>query len=419
MSYSINIFTKFIVSISILAFGVGIAYAESPKGPPLQAYPSYLPNQEIKSGELSRVGPPWNWRPSFRIPGTETDFRIGGYIKADFIYDFDNDLGEVANPFLADVTSRETDGKFNAHALESRINIGTSTPTEYGQLNTYFESHFLGRPAQGEEELNQIRHAYMELGPVLAGRTWSNVMSFIGSPRIVKLGSPTGGVFTRPTQFRYSVEPAQNHQLSFSLEDHDVILSNASGSPTPQDDVAVDTNASLPALTARYEFGRRFALAGVVREMDVESSGIDDSALSWGVYGQFSQPLWPSATLKSALWVGEGIGFYMSPSPSDGYVNEEGEIEAIEHASGYVALEQQWSPRLSSTFALSRVQRSGVPDSLAAIERRRVDSVWANIFFDIIPRVSFGLEYLHTKSERFDGRNGNANRINAMVMTQF
>jgi hypothetical protein len=215
------------------------------------------------------------------------------------------------------------------------------------------------------------------------------------------------------------MKPAKNHQLSFSLEEHDANLVNASGNPTPRDDINVDNNSSAPALTARYEFGRRFALAGMVRELDVESSGLDDSELSWGVYGQYAQGLWPSATFKSALWVGEGIGYYMSPSPADGYIDENGNIEAIEHASGYVAIEQKWSPRLSSTFAFARVQRSGVPDSLEAIERRRIDSIWANIFFDVIPRVSFGLEFIHAKSERFDGRDSDANRLNAMVMTQF
>ncbi|WP_379866543.1 DcaP family trimeric outer membrane transporter [Marinobacter sp. M5B] len=414
MYHSIKAFKKTIISLPILALSVGAAYAQAPKGP----YPSYEPGEVVRSGELSRIGPPWNWRPTFRFPGTETDIRLGGYLKADFIYDMDNDMGEVTNPFLADVTPRETDGKFSAHALESRINIGTSTATDYGQLNTYFESHFLGRPGLGEGELNQLRHAYMELGPVLAGRTWSNVMSFIGSPRIVKLGSPTGGTFRRTTQLRYSMKPAKSHQLTLSLEDHDVKLVNASGNPTPRDDIGIDGNSSAPALTARYEFGRRFALAGMVRELDVESSGIDDSAFSWGGYAQFAQPLWQSAKLKTALWVGEGIGFYMSPSTTDGYV-EGGKVEPIKHASGYLALEQKWSPRLSSTFAYSRVQRSDVPDSLAAIERRRVDVAWANIFFDIVPRVSLGLEYIHARSERFDGRDGNANRINAMMMTQF
>jgi hypothetical protein len=346
------------------------------------------------------------------MPGTNTDLRIGGYIKADFIYDFDQDLGDVTNVFLADVPSRETDGKFNAHALESRLSFGTSTATEYGQLNTYLESHFVGRPGQGEAGLEAIRHAYAELGPLLVGRTWSNTMSFLGSPRIVKLGSPPGSTFARATQIRYTMKPAKGHTVAFSLEDHDVKLSNADSNS------AVVTNTSLPALTARYEYGRRFALAGMVREMDVETSAVDDSTLGWGVYAQYAQPLWPSATFKSALWMGEGIGFYISPSPTDGYV-EKGEVEAIEHASGYVAVEQKWSPRVSSTFAFSRIQRSDVPDSLSAIERRRVDSVWANVFYDILPRVSFGLEYVYAKSERFDGRDGDANRINAMMMTQF
>ncbi|MCL7942947.1 DcaP family trimeric outer membrane transporter [Marinobacter sp. ATCH36] len=418
MYYFSKVIKKSIASLPILVLSMGAAYAQTSKGPPLQAYPSMEPDQELKSGEMSRVGPPSSWRPTFRLPGTETDLRIGGYIKADFIYDFDKDLGAVTNPFLADVTPRETDGKFNAHALETRFNIGTSTPTKYGRLNTFFGSHMLGRPGRGEEELLSIRHAYAELGSLLAGRTWSNVMSFIASPRIVKLGSPTGGVFTRPAQIRYSMKFTQDHQLSFSLEDHDAIISNASGNPTPRDDVSVATNSSAPALTARYEFGRRFALAGMVRELDVESSGIDDSAFSWGVYGHYAQPLWSSAVLKSALWVGEGNGSYMSPSPTDGYVKD-GKIKPIEHASGYVALEQNWSPRFTSTLAYSRVQRSGVPDSLAAIERRRVDTIWADIFFNLTPRVNFGLGYAYARSERFDGRNGNANRINAMMMTQF
>ena len=40
---------------------------------------------------------------SFKIPGTNTDFRITGYAKADFIYDFDQDVGDF---FVTDISRR-------------------------------------------------------------------------------------------------------------------------------------------------------------------------------------------------------------------------------------------------------------------------------------------------------------------------
>ncbi|HSV25434.1 MAG TPA: hypothetical protein VLJ17_20700, partial [Xanthobacteraceae bacterium] len=98
---------------------------------------------------------------SFLVPGTQTSFAIGGYVKLDYTYDFgaqqvngsgtgvpaliqpfgplDSGLlhiGGVTIPVLAD-GAHHIHGNSQFTAAESRFNIETRTPTSYGEIKTF------------------------------------------------------------------------------------------------------------------------------------------------------------------------------------------------------------------------------------------------------------------------------------------
>src|SRR5690554_4700819 len=130
-------YNKFIALAIILPAGVSVA-ANS------QAFDVVPAGQPVVTGEPSRVGPPWNHRTTFNIPGTHTDVAFGGYIKLDMLYDADYDLGDATSPFnLLNPAANATDGRTDFTAYESRLNFRSHTRTDYGNLDTFFEVHFL------------------------------------------------------------------------------------------------------------------------------------------------------------------------------------------------------------------------------------------------------------------------------------
>src|SRR5579864_5776723 len=140
---------------------------------------------------------------SFLVPGTQTSFKIGGYVKFDYTYDFGaqqvNGTGTgvpaliqpfgpldsgvlhingVTIPVQAD-EAHHIHGDSQFTAAESRFNIETRTPTSFGELKTFLEGDFsnpngLHQTAGFKEFTNsngfRLRQAYGVLGPFLAGQ---------------------------------------------------------------------------------------------------------------------------------------------------------------------------------------------------------------------------------------------------------
>ncbi|MCF7647057.1 porin [Bacillus subtilis] len=100
----------------------------------------------------------------FYIPGTETCLRISGYVRADFKGGDNVYTGK----------DRETWNTNTRFTLRTH----TATETELGTLKTFTENRFnFGDGEQGE---NTLKHAYIQLGGLMIGKTDSAFQSFTG-----------------------------------------------------------------------------------------------------------------------------------------------------------------------------------------------------------------------------------------------
>jgi len=120
---------------------------------------------------------------TFQLPGTDTSVTLGGYIKLDAILS-DKSAGvdsvgdQMLNPNLIPVGPDAGAHKTNQvtfHARQSRLSLGTSTPTSRGDLTTYLEGDFFGDLPNGNETSTnssgfRLRHAYGTLGGFSAGQ---------------------------------------------------------------------------------------------------------------------------------------------------------------------------------------------------------------------------------------------------------
>src|SRR5438552_16972592 len=130
---------------------------------------------------------------SFLVPGTQTSFKVGGYVKFDYTYDFgaQQDINGGADPIGIALDSGPATRADSAHhihgtsqmtASESRFNIETRPPTAFGELKTFIEGDFTnpnGLSNSNSLHVNsnsygfRLRQAYGTLGPFLAGQTAS------------------------------------------------------------------------------------------------------------------------------------------------------------------------------------------------------------------------------------------------------
>ncbi len=112
---------------------------------------------------------------SLKLPKSDLSFKIGGYVKLDFIHDLDFiPSGDtfVQTQIPVDGTSdAQRSGETRLTARQSRINLDVRAPTQLGQFRAFTEGDFFGSSSSF-----QLRHAFGELGHLLAGQTWSTFM---------------------------------------------------------------------------------------------------------------------------------------------------------------------------------------------------------------------------------------------------
>lgn len=176
---------------------------------------------------------------SFLVPGTQTSFKVGGYVKLDYTYDFGAQqtngsgtgvpaliqpfgsfdsgvlhIGGATIPVLAD-PGHHIHGDSQFTAAESRFNIETRTPTPYGQLKTFLEGDFsnpngLSNTAGFKEFTNssgfRLRQAYGSLGPFLAGQTFDLFRDAESEGETLDFGGDSTTGRTRDPQVRYTFD---------------------------------------------------------------------------------------------------------------------------------------------------------------------------------------------------------------------
>jgi len=199
-------------------------------------------------------------------PGsTPGDFKIGnttldvyGYIKADFFYDFDFELGDTAATSNIGEPSNATSGTFGSTIRQSRIGLATSTPSAIGEIGGQLELDLFASDDTAELRL---RHANITIGDNwLIGQYWTNFQPLDTYPTTVEFDGPVGVPFARVPQVRYTNGfGLDNTSFALSIEE------NVSGS-----------NSDDPVFVASAEYNdgtyiaRASALYGKAQSGDVE-----------------------------------------------------------------------------------------------------------------------------------------------------
>lgn len=372
--------------------------------------------ERMKAGQAADSG--------VKIPGTDTTISLSGYVKLDMIYDSDQDLGDSLDPTVLDTGSDGGDPSFRMHARQSRLRLGTVTPTSAGEVETTIEVDFYG--GGGNELFSnsrglRLRHAYGELGGFLAGQTWSNFMQFTAYPTTVDFNGPVGVSFIRQAQVRYTM-PVSGGAFSVSAEN-------------PETSGFEESRDVLPDLTARYKWsngGGGFEVSGLARQLRTDSALAtgDDSTFGYGVSIAGRIDLTDSTSLMASAVFGDGIGRYLYSSFSnddssatrtgvgEAYISPNGDLEAIE-AFGYnVAASHQWTPKFTSSLSYG-VLEGDQPGDLFPVSFETLQSVHFSNFYQVVEPLVLGVELSYADKELKNGESADNTRLQLAAQYSF
>ncbi|QDT55928.1 Porin subfamily protein [Caulifigura coniformis] len=345
-----------------------------------------------------------------QIPGTEIWWKFGGYIKGDFIHDFQ----PAGTPDRWVPTTIPVDGSDGQNTLmqakATRLNLDVRAPSDWGTIRGFVETDFFTNGNQ-----LRIRHAYAEVGHLLAGQTWTVFTDPDGIPRTLDFESPIAFIVQRQAQFRWTEELTDNLKWATSIENpttavDDVVTATIPGDPAqPIPDLATH-------LKYKSEYYEWF-VAGLFRDVAYRpdtGSEQDRFGCAINIVG-ILKPTKDDKIIGQFV-AGNGLGRYRGGS--DLRLASPGKVEPVDHMGGCLALTHAWTETLSSTGVYSvavRRRESTDPGDTPQL----ANYVAANVIWAPIDNTTLGVEYLYGSNEVHNGDFGEAHRIQATVQYNF
>jgi DcaP outer membrane protein len=408
----------FFASMLVLSLSIG-AHAQSPRFAPVVAPESTAAKGAKDAGEAR--------------------LEVSGKTQLDFIQDF-NRVDPAWNATLRPSTIPVTcpgdpgcgkSGESIFSIRQTAIAFKGFVPTELGQLKTDISVDLFGVGQGGSSSSTSFRllHAWGEIGMFGVGQNESLFMNLDAFPNVLDYWGPSGNVFVRNPQIRFTPLNAGGNKLAVSLESPNAAIDTGKFSVS---DAAsgIRGRSAWPDIVGRYTLeGKKGQVsgAGILRAIGYENTLTADNSpsgtkMGWG--GNVNG--WWNVVGKSRIIghivYGEGIASYMNDggvdlAPSTGTPGT-AKAETVPSLGWYVYYDQYWSEKLASSFGTSAHHQSNRGGQLdTAFKQGSYAS--ANIMWYAAKNVMTGGELLWGKLEHKDGSTGYDRRIQLTAQFKF
>ncbi len=340
---------------------------------------------------------------SMRLNGA---YDLNGLINTNGFSTYDIPVGEDAID----------QGRFFMAPYQSRLGIEV---TRSGLLNNFrvkIETDFLGA-----NNGLRIRHAFVETGNFIIGQTWSTFTDVNSVPQTVDVDGPNSSVQLRTVRIRYAdrlLESNLRYIVSLEAPSPDLILADSLSDRVPAQflpDIAGQ-------LIRNFDFGY-LSLSGIIRGITVkDSSGSSEQILGYGILlaGVYNldqknkflfQGVYGAAISRFITALnGKGIDLIYNPNSEI--------FEATKSFGLMLSYTHDWRADISSAFTVGMV---GIINKNFEPADAFSQSWYysANVFWNALMGVRFGLEIAQGRRINNDGNFGRATRVGFIFYADF
>ena len=365
------------------------------------------------------------------------DLELYGFVQVDAIQDFkrvDPDWDATLRPSRIPTAEGEfgSDGQTVFSVRQSRLGAKATGVLGGKPYEAKFEFDLYGVGVDAGQTTMRIRHIYGKWGPFLAGQTNTLFMDGDLFPNVIDYWGPSGMVFVRTPQVRYTFVDSAKWFAAIALEHpSDDIDPGSIRLIDPELATNLRPNEELPDLTAQVQYRGPWGhvtLAGIARKIGFDTAGAPDnephgSKFGWGIHGGAVVKLSP-ATFRIGAVYGEGIATYMNdggmdlapsaelipvppifPPPPNPPLNQLLSAEAVPLLGLTAYVDLQWTKTLSSSlgYSLTKVDNTNFQDATAF---RKGEYASGNLLWAPVDRILTGLELLWGRRTDNDGDKG-------------
>ncbi len=346
----------------------------------------------------------------FRIPGTSTLLRIGGYFKTDFIYDL-KPAGD-AEKFIPSTFPIPTPPGVNDTTVSirpTRLNLDFLIPVSNTSVRFFIEGDLFGSNATTP----RLRHAYAQVKNILLGQSFSTFMDPDAGPDTLDFQGPNSQVTIRNPQLRYTFKLAERTDLSISVEkaSSDVSFKTPEFSSLPNEpspDGAVqfrhDTSAGHIQIAALFR-----SVAAYL------PNGKSESVFGWGLNATGAVKVAGKDTLVYQAAYGAGIERYVNDTSglgTDAAVTDAARphLKPVPLTATYIAYQHYWLKQLRSSVVYGFAQTQNT-DLQPASSFHQSNYSAANLIWNPFGSLNVGAEFLYGWVVKKDNSSANAPRI--------
>ncbi|MGC2615711.1 MAG: DcaP family trimeric outer membrane transporter [Terracidiphilus sp.] len=364
-------------------------------------------------------------------PAPEGTFQMYGFAMLDSGYNFgqiDPNWYDVLRPTKLPGFSNEfgPSGNVFFSVRQTRWGVKTTVPTRLGDLKTIFEFELFGTGVDAGQTTFRLRHAWGELKQIGAGQTWSPFMDPDVFPNSIEYWGPTGMVFFRNIQARWT--PWQKGDSNFMIAAERPGASADAGPYAGRIELAgVTPQFTLPDISAHGRWAGEAGhvqVAGIFRKIswvDLNATptlNIHGTVYGWGINASGNAKFDKADTGRFSVVYGHGIQNYMNDAPIDvgvknNFGNPTNPITGVPlPVLGIVAFDDHnWNERFSSTVGYSYENISNSAQELGS-DFHQGHYALANLLYYPTKNVMMGGEFQFGRRVNFyDGWNYNDYRV--------
>lgn len=337
--------------------------------------------------------------------GEEAALKIGGFVKADFISDFDP-IDSVDSFDTSEIPVGAADRKNSRfHARSSRLSFDTRWKVQREVVRAFVEADFFGGDDGGNGSF-RLRHAYGTMGYFTAGQTWTTFTHPSAVPQTLDFEGAVSNVNRRQGLVRLDLPLGDSGwSWAVSLEDPRIQIEIPNG-------VTGEGRTETPDVITHLKLERDrgdFQAAFVVRELGFQPVGdpvLTDTAWGFNFTGS-AKPL-NDTRVYSQITFGEGIGSYRG---SPDVVSTGPNSASILPMFGWmIGCKHVWNDRLTSNLTYSELILDPIAGQ-AGTNLRQTNYLAVNLIHNPVDRVFIGIEYLCGTRENQDGDQADATRL--------
>jgi len=358
-------------------------------------------------------------------PGTK--IRFGGFVKVDFLATQTSD-GQMAEgsigravylPQSIPVSGNMSAIDYDSHAKFSRFNLGIDHVSGETRVGAFIECDFFGNLLGNQISQNSygvtLRHAYLYYNNWLVGQTWSSFMDVSTLPESVDfVGVLDSAIFARQAQVRYKLGG-----LVIALENPETTITETAEAAQASSD-----RGAWPNFVVRYNWTASwgtFGVAGLLRELRVDTPAYSDSKVGWGLTAGGRFNLTPSDTILYQVSGGQGFSRYIGLSiVGDASVNPDtGNLHQTNLLAGFATYRHVFTKALRAHIILSGSGYDNDRNFSGPNATKLVYSGRVNAIYSPVDKLDFGFELSYARREVESGADGSLRRAHFAAKYRF